>query len=119
MGKPYGYAKARRLTRRSEIERVFRQGRYHKLGSVQAKSLPAAAPYSRFMVSVRKSVGPAPARNRIKRVLREAIRLNRDLLQTPHDVCFFVTRRPAHPVHLSNIEPDIRQLFARLSRGKA
>lgn len=119
MAKPFGFSKALRLTAKQEIDRVFRQGRYHRLGLAQAKTLCRESGPSRFLVSVRKSVGPAPARNRIKRVLREAIRLNRHRLRHPHDVCLFVTRRPARPVALAGIEQEIQSLFERLSRDKS
>ncbi len=109
------FPKSFRLREKKEIDRVFREGRYHRLGLLQAKSLRSALPHARFMVSVRKSIGNAPQRNRIKRVVREAIRLNRVRLSVPHDVCIFMTNRPKAPVALPILEEEVRSLFERLS----
>ncbi len=112
------YPKAIRLRTRDEIDRVFRQGVYHRMGWLQAKALPNGRETSRFMVSVRKSVGTAPERNRIKRVLREALRLHRDRLLLPHDICFFVTVRPRQAVCLATVAPELKRLFGRLARNQ-
>lgn len=42
-------------------------------------------PVSRFCLSVSKKCGSAPKRNRIKRVLREIIRVNRYRIETGYD----------------------------------
>ena len=119
MSKPLGFPKSSRLHNKSEVDRVFRQGRYHRLGALHAKTLPADGSESRFMISVRKSVGIAPERNRIKRVVREAIRLNRAKLTIPHDVCLFLTTRPQGPFDFSTVDQEIRNLFNRISRNGA
>ena len=106
-----------RFRAKREIDRVFKQGEYLRLGMLQAKVLLSGAPRSRFMISVRKSVGNAPQRNRIKRVVREAIRLNRERLEIPHDVCIFLTHRPKQQVRLSIVEEEIQKLFATLNQA--
>lgn len=116
MSKPLGFPKSSRLHNKIAVDRVFRQGRHHRLGVLQAKVLPADGLESRFMISVRKSMGIAPERNRIKRVVREAIRLNRAMLTVPHDVCLFLTTRPEGPIDFSTVDQEIRNLFKRLSR---
>jgi ribonuclease P protein component len=116
MAKPLGYPKAIRLRKQGEISPVFKQGRPHRLGWLQARTRPAGGQVSRFMISVSGRVGAAPLRNRIKRVVREAIRLNRHRLNTPHEVCLFVTIRPPGPVRLADVERHLRRLFDRLSR---
>jgi ribonuclease P protein component len=113
--RPFSFPKRLRLTSKKEITLVFRRGRYHKLGWMQAKSLPNRQRESRFLVSVKKSLGPAPHRNRIKRLVREAIRLNRHRLRSTHDLCVFVTIRPEQPLDLSAVEKEINSLFERLS----
>ncbi|MDH5753019.1 MAG: ribonuclease P protein component [Deltaproteobacteria bacterium] len=116
---PGGLTRAERLSSEKDIGKVFRHGRYFRLGLLQAKTLPRQEQEnSRFLISVRKSAGSAPARNRIKRVVREAIRQNRDMLVRPYDVCLFVTGKPKLPVLLSSVEPEIQRLFARLSGGR-
>lgn len=106
-----------RLRAKRDIDRIFKQGKYLRLGMLHAKFLVSSAPASRFMISVRKSVGNAPQRNRVKRVVREAIRLNRERLEIPHDICLFLTHRPQQHVRLSIVEEEIRKLFANLNQG--
>jgi len=115
-GKSKGFPREARLRGRSLAGHIFKTGRYHGLGQLQAKTLPRpGGGGSRFLISIRKSVGNAPLRNRIKRVVREAIRLNRERLLGSHDICLFMTRRPGLPVRLGTVEPEILHLFARLS----
>lgn len=69
-------AKGRRLSRSTEFQRVYRQGRskadrYLVLYSFARAE--AADEDSRFGVSVGRKVGNAVSRNRVKRVIREAL----------------------------------------------
>jgi len=118
MAKPQGFPKTLRLRSQKEIARVFRRGRYHRLGVLQAKTLPALGQEPRFMISVKKSVGSAPERNRIKRLVREAIRLNVRKLNHPFDVCLFLTTPPPSRVGLAMIESELRRLFDRVTQSQ-
>lgn len=117
MRKPHGFSKAKRLVSKKEIGRIFQVGKFHQAGWLQAKALPGSANHARYLVSVRKSVGSAPVRNRIKRIIREAIRLNQQELKGTHDICFFITRRPEEPVQLSTVEKEIRTIFNKLAQS--
>ena len=116
---PREYPREVRLRGKALAGKIFKEGRYHGLGLLQAKSLPRdGGGSSRFLISIRKSVGSAPVRNRIRRVVREAIRLNRERLVGAHDICLFITRRPKLPIQLAAVEPEILRLFARLSAAQ-
>ena len=115
MAKPHGWPKGTFLRSRKEISAVFRHGRFHALGFLRAKTLPTQRETARFLISVRKAAGNAPRRNRIKRLLREAIRLHQAELQAPHDVCFFLGGQPPEGLGLSHVETEVRELFHRLS----
>lgn len=68
-------AKNRRLSRSSEFQRVYRQGRSKSNRYLVLYSFSrgeAASDDSRFGVSVGRKVGNAVVRNRVKRALREA-----------------------------------------------
>jgi ribonuclease P protein component len=94
---------------------VFRDGRYRRLGWLHAKVIPTGLPTARFLVSVKRKIGKAHLRNRLRRLVREAIRLNRAQLQGSYDVCFFWTSAPERP-SLATIEAEVRSLFRELSQ---
>jgi ribonuclease P protein component len=116
MARPFGFPPTLRLRKKSDIDPVFRQGQYHRLGWLQARTRPNGQGASRFMISVSRRAGPAPARNRVKRVVREAVRLNHGGLAAPHDVCLFVTRQPPGRLGLADAERELRRLFDRLAQ---
>ncbi len=116
MANPDGLPRGVRLRSKKDINQVFREGRYHALGVLHAKTLPGGQEETRFLISVRKAIGNAPRRNRIKRLVREAIRKHRHELGKPYDICFFLTSRPPSPLPYSIIEAEIQKLIQRLSR---
>lgn len=95
---------------------MFRSGRYHALGVLHAKTLRTGLEEARFLISVKKAIGNAPGRNRIKRLVRETIRKHRHELSEPHDICFFLTSRPQAPLSLSLIEAEFDKLIHLLTQ---
>ncbi len=82
-----GYPRSARLLRSGDFERVYRQGRRRssKQFTVFARRTSADAP-SRFGWSVKKALGGAVLRNRIRRRVREMIRLHRSEIPPGWDV---------------------------------
>jgi ribonuclease P protein component len=74
------FPKRRRLLRHADFDRVYKQGRRHFAEHMTVFYLPRGKePESkgpRIGFTVGKALGGAVARNRIKRRLREAVRLN-------------------------------------------
>src|SRR5579863_1124189 len=104
--KPHGMPRRWRLTERSAIRAVFAKGRYHKLGLLHAKTLASTGTETRFLVSVRKNFGNAPERNRLKRLVRESVRLDPPRLPVPYDICFFVSAPLPQPPTLADVQRD-------------
>lgn len=86
-GKRKTYPRSARLLRSGEFERVYREGRRRasKQFVVFARATsPEQA--TRFGVSVKRALGSAVERNRIRRRIREIVRLHRGELPAGWDV---------------------------------
>ena len=86
-----GFPRAARLLKHSDFDRVYKQGRRHFSSHMTVFYLRQAAGASskgsaRVGFTVGRVLGGAVERNRIKRRLREAVRLRRSVLTRPVDV---------------------------------
>jgi ribonuclease P protein component len=76
-----------RLTRSSEFDRVYRQGRSFANRHLAVYAFPRPDEQgTRLGLSVGRKVGSAVDRNRVKRLLREAFATRRDAITGAHDV---------------------------------
>ena len=90
---PQGLPRSSRLHLKRDFERIILSGAKLKgKGIILWYGLRPDKTPARFAVVVSKKLGPAVARNRIKRLLREAFRLNRkdladgvDIIVSPRD----------------------------------
>jgi ribonuclease P protein component len=64
-----------RLRGRRAFDEVFRRGRAYSDDLLVVRVLPSGLPYNRFGFVAGKRVGKAVVRNKVKRRLREGIRL--------------------------------------------
>jgi ribonuclease P protein component len=82
-----GFPRACRLLRRAEFEAVYRNGRRRSSRHFVVFLLPRATDVpSRFGTSVKRALGGAVVRNRIRRRIREIIRLHRQEFLTGWDM---------------------------------
>ena len=110
------FPKQIRLRKKREIAWVFKQGNSWGGGLLSVKYLPTELKMNRYLISVSKKVGHSPCRNRIKRLLREAVRLHTSQNKGSYDICLFVTRPPQVTVTFHYVESKIIQLFAHLNQ---
>lgn len=80
------FPRAARLLKHSDFERVYKQGKRHFSSHMTVFYLGQAAGGARVGVAVGRMLGGAVQRNRIKRRLREAVRLQRAALKGAVDV---------------------------------
>lgn len=108
-----------RLTRSSEFERVYRQGRSTANRHLVLYAFPNAASVEpRLGLSVSRKVGGAVQRNRIKRLLREAFARETGSLVRGQDVV--VVARPdagdlAEREGLAGIEASLCELIEKVN----
>jgi ribonuclease P protein component len=79
---------SRSLTNRAQYTLVYQQGKVWANSLLVMKAMPNGLSLSRYGFSVTKKVGKAVQRNRLKRLLREIMRLQS--LRSGWDIVFIV-----------------------------
>lgn len=110
----YRFTKADKLLRRAEFVSLSQfgnkiQNRYFLAFIAKGKS-----DRSRLGITITKKVGHAAARNRIKRIVREYFRLNRQRLEEFWDINLIV-KRQANTVSNKTIFLSLDNLFERIA----
>ncbi len=81
-----GFSKKERLRKRKEFQQVFDKGEKYGNDQLKIYALSNGDSVSRLGLVVGRKFGNAPRRNRFKRILREAYRLNKNLLSNGVDI---------------------------------
>lgn len=104
----FKFPKANRLLKRHEFKRVSREGKrlIGRYLCIDCKK----APLSRLGITASTHYGSSPERNRFKRLVREAFRLNKSYL--PHDLELnIIPRKFAKQAMLIDIEEELLRLL--------
>ncbi len=109
-----------RLERRSEFLRAAASGiaRSSRAFKLQMAARDDASGEARFGFTVTKRIANAVGRNRIRRRLKEALRLSGALAAANGCDYVFVARREALTAPLAELEAQMAQAFRRLSRDR-
>ena len=102
--------RATRLTKRVHYLSVYQQGKTYVSSLIVMKVLPNGMSLSRYGLSVTKKIGKAVQRNRLKRLLREIMRLQS--VKPGWDIVF-ILRRQAAAVDYSQLEKIVARLLAQ------
>ena len=98
------------LTKRTQYTLVYDEGRSWVNGLVVVKALPNGLALSRYGFSVTRRVGNAVTRNKVKRWLREVLRLMP--LETGWDIVF-IARPAVATVSYADVEQSVTGLLSR------
>ncbi len=97
----------RTIRKKGDFQKVFRDGITRKYGNFLAVYLKGGSGEPAFGFSVTKRLGGSVVRNRIRRRLREAVRVKEK--EFPPGIYVFLARKKA-------IESDFRELQSELER---
>ena len=99
------------------FQRCYRNGRYAVCGYVCAYFYPNGTPYNRLGITAGKKLGNAVCRNRVKRIVRAAYRLNETQFPMGYDIVF-VGRHDAAERTSAEIEGFIsRKLIPEMEKA--
>lgn len=104
-----------RLRSNSDFQRVRRKGRTSAHPLLVISALPNGLAYSRFGFAVGRRIGKAVQRNRIKRRMRESvrIRIKKGAVAMGWDVVF-IARRPVRNATFHQVDEAIGLLLCRV-----
>lgn len=105
--------KSRRLYQRRDFVEIRDQGRRIAQGCVVINWMPSKpGKHSRVGIITTKALGPAVVRNRARRRIREAFRLNQGLLNQPADIVF-IARSSIRNLDAARVTDDLLRALRR------
>jgi ribonuclease P protein component len=107
------FTKRDRIRSKSDFERLKKSGVRLTDGVLLLVVQPTELGFPRLGIAVPKRVGGAVERNRMKRLIRETFRLNRDSLPGSIDLLVVVRRAPDDPPTLDEFRRRILSLLSR------
>ena len=114
---PFSFPQTSRLTRQADFDRVHHANIYAADEMLVIRGITNGLAHTRIAVSVSRKVGNAVVRNRWKRLVKEAFRLQRAELPAGFDLVVR-PRRGAEP-EFKAIERSLRELVPRISKHAA
>jgi ribonuclease P protein component len=101
-----------KLVRKSEFDEVYRAGKRRSSSHFTVFVRPSGRPVSRFGFSIKKALGGAVLRNRMRRRLREIVRCHRQEIPSGCDIVI----HPKNSVATAPL-PALTADFLRLLKG--
>lgn len=110
------FSKEERLRKRQDFDRVFKEGKAFKGPTFNSYVLSNTLGHPRIGIVVGRKFGGAVQRNRIKRLLRETYRLNKDLIETGLDIVLLP--KPGRETSFRLVEEEFKRLVERIKRDR-
>ena len=112
--KRFAFTSRMHMKRSADFERTYAGRRSAQNATCRVVAAPNELPHSRLGLSVGKKYGNAVRRNRFKRLVREAFRLNRDKLPVGFDIVV-IPRTKSEPT-LDEVSASLIRLANKAAR---
>ncbi len=100
------FQKRERLQKSKDFRMAYKKGTLSKKGALVLYSIPNSLSYNRMGFSISaKNIKKANRRNRIRRLLKEAYRLNKKYLKNGFDMVIVIKKDMGRPISYKVIEP--------------
>lgn len=106
------------LKKSNQFSRVYNKGKFVVTKQVVMYYIENDVHATRVGYSVSKKVGKSVVRNRARRLIKEAFRLNSPKLEKGYDLVF-VARAAMHEAHYKEVEKAVRYLLKNLKVSKS
>lgn len=116
--KRYGFGRDARITRKREYVKIYERGKRYDKEWMTIFILPREDDRIRAGLAVSRRIGGAVTRNRVKRLLREAIRVNRERLGFGADIVV-VAKPGIGELSYHQVEKLVIRYFEELRKGFA
>ncbi len=113
--RPLGFPRACRLLRRADYDRVYKDGRRRTSQHFVVFYRTNSGESSRLGISVKRALGGAVVRNRIRRRIREIFRTHRQEIQPGWDIVI----HPRSSVATADFAPLSTELVSLLQKALA
>ncbi|MCP5005170.1 MAG: ribonuclease P protein component [Planctomycetes bacterium] len=110
------FSRNERLRKRKEFQTVFQKGKVFGNDQITVYALLNKTEISRLGITVGRKFGNAVKRNRLKRIFREAYRLNKHLLNRSVDL-IIIPRSGFSDLALKSIEEKFKNLLVRIDES--
>ncbi|MBM9537231.1 ribonuclease P protein component [Desulfobulbus alkaliphilus] len=105
------------LTKTRQFQRVYQLGHRLRGNGYNIIVLPNGVGFNRLGISVQKKIGNAVRRNRIKRLIRETFRLNRNMFPANSDIV--VTIGPGFQTNsLSALQASMEEILGAQNKRR-
>ena len=109
------FGRKERLRKRAEFQKVFHEGKVFSNDQIILYALLNSTKISRLGITAGRKFGNAVKRNRLKRIFREAFRLNKHLLYRGVDL-IIIPRTDFTDLTLKSIEDKFKELLIQINK---
>lgn len=111
----FSFKKKDRLLKRAAFTAVNKNGKKFNSFCFVARAQKNQAAHSRLGLTVSKKVGPAVARNHLKRLVREYFRLNRQFLSGSWDINI-IAKKAAADISSKRVFGSLEEIFKNIEK---